>query len=207
MSEVRATYLKGKRETAEFKYWTRWLDAVAMLANRFSQEVEGDDPLAYNETASVSLLTSAAACAGFVALAEFSTDKAAAKGERGHRHGRSDLWIQTSEKSWAFEFKQWNPKGASSPNGRLRSSMGKAEECARAILKKDADCAVAGVIWPLYWLKEQSTPNLEARVASAEERLSTFIENDCDYAWKVEGFDRAPPAYLLFKIVRDFARS
>ena len=201
MSEIKAHYLKGNRTKLEFRTWSKWLDAAALLAERFSREVGDDDPFAYNETASVSVLAAAAACAGFVGLAEFSTDKLAAKGKKGVPRGRSDLWILANEKSWAFEFKQFNPAGASRPLGRLSRLMQRAEECAKAIKGKDADCSVAGVVWPLYWLSKQKLKDAQNKVSQAEEHLRAFSEK-CDYAWKIDGFGRAPPVYFFFNIVR-----
>ena len=96
MSEIKATYLKGNRAKTEFRTWSKWLDAAALLADRFSRQVGDDDPFAYNETASVSVLAAAAACAGFVGLAEFSTDKAAAKGKG--RSSRPKRFMDTGER-------------------------------------------------------------------------------------------------------------
>jgi hypothetical protein len=110
------------------------------LANRFCSQVEEDDPFAYNEAASVSVLAAAAACAGYVGLAEFSTAKAIGE-NREHGWGRSDFWMQANQRSWAFEFKQWSP----SPRGkRLISHMAAAERCAKKIVHADADGAIAG---------------------------------------------------------------
>ena len=81
--------------------------------------------------------------------------------------------------------------------------MERAEECAHVIKAKDADCAVAAVVWPLYWLNRQSHNDTELRLLRAEERLLEFAES-CDYAWKIDGFERAPPTYLFFNIVHDW---
>lgn len=206
MSVARAKFLKGDRRRLEYQVWTKWLDSASKLANRFSKATDDDDPFAYNETASVSILASAAHCAGFVALAEFSTDKAAAKGAKSQRRGRSDLWMQADGKSWAFEFKQFNPIGAASPSGRLQKYMDMAKTCADVILRKDADCTVAGLIWPLYWIGQSNLRDFEDRIARAEQRLGQFIEDECDYAWRIDGVAGAPPTYLLFKLVNDYTQ-
>jgi hypothetical protein len=86
MAKPAAKLLKGKTNTLEFAVWSKWLNAAASLTGRYVGQLEDDDPFAYNETASVSVLAAAAACAGFVGLAEFSTAKAKQVG-RGHAWG------------------------------------------------------------------------------------------------------------------------
>lgn len=71
-------------------------------------EIIDDDPLFYNETASVGVLAGAATRAGLLALAEYKATKRGSGRGRPHKYGRCDLWISDPESSfsWAFEFKQ-----------------------------------------------------------------------------------------------------
>lgn len=142
---------KGHRGTLEYKAWSKWLDAADVLTKRYCRAMDEDDPFAYNETASVSVLAAAAAYAGYVGLADFSTRKASRE-NRAHGPGRSDFWMQGEARDWAFEFKQWMPVTA--PRKRLVSHMEAAKDCARTIIKGRADGVVAGLIVPLYWIEE-----------------------------------------------------
>ena len=96
--------LRGDRRTHEYEAWTSWLTEAVRLAHEFS-EVE-DDPFAYNETATVSLLTAAAAKADMLALAEYVSRKKRRDDRRSNIPGRCDLWLYDNSTSWAFEFKQ-----------------------------------------------------------------------------------------------------
>jgi hypothetical protein len=86
------TFLNGDRRTAEYRAWTPWLKAVSALVARFAGEL-ADDPLAYNETASVSLLAAGAAKAGHLGIAEFSTVK-------GHKADGADLRMAAATSGW-----------------------------------------------------------------------------------------------------------
>lgn len=55
--------LKSDKRTLEAAVWSAWL-GEAKLVERFNEELGQDAPFSYNETASVSLLTAAAAKAG-----------------------------------------------------------------------------------------------------------------------------------------------
>jgi hypothetical protein len=99
------------------------------------------------------------------------------------------------KRSWAFEFKQWNPETAARPSGRLESSMKRAEFCASKILRADANAAVAGLI-PLHWMSDASL--VRAR-ANAEAFAAV-----CDYCWKITGHPDARETYLFFNVVRRF---
>jgi hypothetical protein len=190
------------------------MNCAAELAERYSYRVPVEDPaelnddaFAYNETASVSILTAAAYGAGFIALAEFSSDKAIGgkmpvKSEGNNSgNGRIDLWMMDQEKSWAFEFKQFCPLGAS--GDRLERYLNDAIGCAHALLEDAADCAVAGLIWPLWWVA-QTKKHDEEKVRSAAEKVRNFARRRCDYAWAIPGFNGSPPTFVMFNIVKDW---
>ncbi|MGN6094229.1 MAG: hypothetical protein ACTHOL_17910, partial [Luteibacter jiangsuensis] len=81
------------------------MEMAAVMAERFLRDFE-DDPFCYNETASVSLLCSAAAGADMLALAEYCVWKKSSEDGRKSVRGRCDLWIGNEESTWAIEFKQ-----------------------------------------------------------------------------------------------------
>jgi len=104
MSKPIVHALAGDNRTLEVKIWSGWLKEAVKLAYRFS-EVE-DDPFAYNEAATVSLLTAAATKADLLALAEYISMKKNRLDRRYNNPGRCDLWVCAGNRSWAFEFKQ-----------------------------------------------------------------------------------------------------
>ena len=189
MPRIAAEYLRGRRNTLEFQVWSKWLDAASLIADRHMQQVDDDDPFAYNETASVSILTAAAALAGYVGLAEFSTRKINAA-DKSEGWGRSDFWMLAQSRSWAFEFKQVS--SSAPPLKRLRSSMKKAEFCASQTARASADVAVAGLIASTYYI--DSKPKLK----QAHANLMGFAD-ECDYAWRILG-QVDQQTYIYFNI-------
>ncbi|MEC5293006.1 hypothetical protein VSX64_20280 [Aurantimonas sp. C2-6-R+9] len=166
------------------------MSQAAKLADRFSRELDGDDPFAYNETASVSVLASAAACSGFLALAEFATTKRAARDRRQKARGRSDFWMMGDGRAWAFEFKQITGGGITSR--RLDRKMTAAIDCAKSIHERDANMAVAGLIVSLSYFEP-------AEAATARKVLSDF-KNERDFAWKIGSRDKEQETYLFFDV-------
>ncbi|HEY0311832.1 MAG TPA: hypothetical protein VGC56_04995 [Allosphingosinicella sp.] len=193
-----AVYKSGRRNTLEYRVWSEWLEAADRLAKRYCGAIDGDDPFAYNECASVSVLAAAAACAGFVGLAEFSTAKASRE-NRGRAPGRSDFWMKAAGREWAFEFKQWLPVTA--PKKRLESRMNAAETCAKHILSGSADAAVAGLIVPLYYIVDGVRANREQVIERARKNLGEFAKT-CDFAWTVGGGKKGLETWLLFRVAR-----
>src|SRR5690349_242338 len=80
--------LATDERTIEARLWPRWMKAADTLVSRFAHF--DDDPFSYNETASVSLLCSAATRCGYLAFAEYATTKRGRKDKRERGHGRCD---------------------------------------------------------------------------------------------------------------------
>lgn len=185
--------LKGDRRTAAYKAWRPWLEAAARLVKRFDDELD-DDPFAYNETASVSLLASAAAQVGYLGLAEFGVTK-------GHRHnrrltvdGRCDFWMAGETTTWGFEFKQRSPTDRLTPSIPLRG-MEEAMEAARCLRHDEADERVGGLIVPLYWIED------EADLVDACAALTAFAKH-CEFAWRIPApGDSSGDTFLFFSVV------
>lgn len=97
--------LKANLTTARHQKWLEWISGASSLRNRFLDE-EGYDPFDFNETASVSLLASAAVHIGGLALAESISTKRKQEDYRKKGHGRDDLYILLGDQGWTFEFKQ-----------------------------------------------------------------------------------------------------
>lgn len=189
----------------EARIWDRWMYQAAAYADRYYTEAGEDDPFAYNEAASVSHLSSAAALAGYLGLAEWSTEKNSRLDGRKRSHGRSDFWLFADGVSWSFEFKQI--RGGSIGPKRLSTSMQEAISCAKQTRKWDADCAVAGLIISLAWWEDV------AERKKIRTRIYKFIEENKDkdfLAWLISGPDevadglRPCETFLIFDIVKRF---
>ena len=124
--------LKADKRTREARIWDHWMSCGAAYAERYFAEASEDDPFAYNETASVSHLAAAAALAGYLGMAEWSTDKKSRLDRRRKGYGRSDLWLCAEGSTWCFEFKQ--VRGGSAGPKRLSNGMERAVECVHNLL-------------------------------------------------------------------------
>jgi hypothetical protein len=162
---------------------------AADLANEFGQ-LE-DDPFAYNETATVSLLIAAATRAEMLALAEFVSMK---KVNRVPVEGRCDLWICGRRQSWAFEVKQAMYRGGYHRPSTIMGWLKDACNDARKLTHHEADKRFGLlVISTLY--ADEIDPDF---VESLERVISKT-----DYAWQICPASKfASDTFLLFKEVR-----
>jgi hypothetical protein len=133
--------LKANLTTARHQKWLEWISGASSLRNRFLDE-EGYDPFDFNETASVSLLASAAVHIGGLALAESISTKRKQEDYRKKGHGRDDLYILLGDQGWTFEFKQiFRPI-----TSQLKGQFDAACRCARQTDTLDGERGVAGLI-------------------------------------------------------------
>jgi hypothetical protein len=175
MSAARIRKLQGDARTLEAEVWSKWLRATGKLVDRFVDEL-GDDPFAYNETATVSVLCSGAALAGGLSLAEYALTKRAERDRRKSAPGRCDLYMLTPGRSWGFEFKQLFPYGV--PKKRLETAWDAARRCASCLPTTEADHRVAALVVSLYRLPE-------AKQDTARDALREFAPR-ADYAWELQ---------------------
>ena len=201
---IKVEYLRGDDRTREARIWNDWMTQAAFLSDRYYSGGWEDDPFAYNEAASVSHLAAAAALAGFVGLAEWSTRKRNRLDGRKIGHGRSDLWLRAEKYTWSFEFKQI--RGSSVGPKRLCSAHSDAISNAKQIHSTDANSAVASVIISLAWWEDDE----RARI---RDHVEEFIHGEFDrsvYAWKIVGPEnvdediRRCETYLFFDVLRKF---
>lgn len=185
-----ARHIRGRSNSVERKEWQRWLDSAANLAARFWHEL-CEDPFAYNETASVSLLSAAAARIGYLGLAEFNVTKKSRRDRRCKARGRSDFWMTSDRREWSFEFKQITDGPITSR--RLRAKMKAAADCVAHLRRYGAEHMVAGLVVSLYWVDEEAT-------REAKKRLRAHAAA-CDHAWIVKADREAPDTFLFFDIV------
>lgn len=158
----------GRRSEAEI--WTKWLAKVPQIRSAFSKMID-DDPLLYNETASVGVLASAATRAGMLGLAEYSAVKRGSGRGRPHAYGRCDLWLgdPDANMSWAFEFKQlFCP--ASARGTSIAAALERACEDVRKVHPLEADRLFGGLLVSAReneCLSERIVQNIEAVAAEA----------------------------------------
>lgn len=164
--------IKGKLSTKEGKAWEKWMAGVDSIHRRYAKAHDGDDnPFAYNEAASVSILTAGAAMAGFVALADYCVGKKSSDTGKD-KNGRCDLYLMANEHTWSFEFKQLSPYSAPTKKGRLESSLKSALKDVGELTGEDHECAFAGLIIPLGKLEDS------AALARARENIVNFCNED-----------------------------
>jgi hypothetical protein len=132
--------------TAESRIWPKWMGSADQIVSAFAEL--DDDPFGYNETASVSLLCSAAARCGYLALAEYATTKRGRDNKKKSAPGRCDLYLDAQGHDWEFEFKQFFPWSV--PRRRLQSWWGKAVESAECLRKDGARHLIAGLLVNFY---------------------------------------------------------
>lgn len=189
-SAITVERIHGQSRRVEATAWQRWLEEAGALIGRFNDE-EKDDPLAYNETASVSLLTAAAARIDALPLAEFCVTKKGFDDGRKRSDGRADFWMRMPKgRAWSFEFKQIT-YGTITPT-RLRRQMDAADKCASKLVRYGPEHLVAGLIVPLYYvdLKERG---------QARDRLHEFKVR-CDFAWHIHAPNDGPESFLFFNV-------
>jgi hypothetical protein len=188
---VIAERIRGHAGSIEARHWQAWLDEAAHIVSRFNDE-EGDDPFGYNEAASVSLLSMAAARIGFLALAEYVSIKKSRKDRRMRANGRADFWMTNGDnRTWCFEFKQITSGRVT--RARLEQKMSEAETCTRHLIRYGQEHQIAGLIVPLY------TNDLERR-AAAENALLEFAQEN-DFTWRLRTDTDYADTFLFFKTV------
>ncbi len=94
-------------EKEKYNYiFRKWFKKISEIMERY--EKIDDNPLYYNETASVSVFASAAMMVGMLSLAEFYCKKKDSKKlKNAKKDGRADLWVYDEKlaEHWFFEFK------------------------------------------------------------------------------------------------------
>lgn len=186
---AKAIFLKGDARTLEHAKWQHWLSNAAKLANAFGA-VE-DDPFAYNEAATVSLLTAAATQCGMLGLAEFVSTKRRRSDRRANVRGRCDFWMCSDNRSWAFEFKQEIYRGGYHKVDTIVGWLDRAHEDAKSLSRTEADKRFGGLIVPLYWAEEIDQGFIENILTATE---------DADFAWHLEpDSEHAGSTFILFR--------
>jgi hypothetical protein len=179
-------WIRCDQRRRESHLWRNWLRLVPVIREEFLSVID-DDPLFYNETASVGVLASAASRAGLLALAEYSATKRGTGRGRPHRHGRCDLWVceVSGKTSWSFEMKQLfcasNVRDAT-----IEAALESARRDAKAVHPLEATHRFGGL---LLSARAGGALNVEAT-----ERIITFAKR-ATFAWCFEG--GSGPVWLI----------
>jgi hypothetical protein len=163
--------------------WSKWLVAADDLYLRYYQKTE-ESPFFLNEIARVGFLASAAALAGFLPLSEYSCKKLGKKDKRRRVDGRADLWFDTGQRCYSFEFKTAYLDGT-----RLHQTLYDAQGDIARVLPSEYDYAAAGLI---------------ARVCNseAEEKFRAFANcRSVDWACRL-GPQETDGAFLFFRLAK-----
>lgn len=179
-------HLRGRRSTAESRYWSPWIESAADLWMRWRDEYD-DDPFAYNETASVSCLAAAAARVGYLSLADYVVTKGRDHDRRWAVNGRCDFWLGAGRWEWAFEFKQRHA-AATGAHGLARG-FEQAIGCARCLRTYQGQ-RTAGLIVSLAMLE----PSGEDRTIAKLQRLAP----EADQVWRIG--PAGTGVYLFFRL-------
>lgn len=190
MTKPKVRHLVGDARTLEFAQWSRWLSSAGRIVTRFDQELQ-DDPFAYNETASVSMLAAAAARTGFLGIAEFGVTKRHAGDLRKRADGRCDYWMQGDGRSWGFEFKQIIATPVTEANWRKARKA--AYDCAVCLRRSEADVRVGALIVSLYWCGDDQR--------EAQRRTLRGLATETDFAWELSAGSDASDTFLFFDLV------
>lgn len=184
--------LKGAKNTDEIRLWPKWLRAASRLASDWC--VLKDDPFAYNEAATVSLLTAAAVKVEMLALAEFVVTKRAKLDRRKNVRGRCDLWICSKEVSWAFECKQKFYDGAAHKADTIVGWLDHAHNDAKHVAHRESDKRFGLLIISTYFVDEIEPEFIEAILDASKH---------ADFAWALTpDSESAGITYLLLKEVQ-----
>lgn len=146
--------LKSNKKLTRHKKWKLWLEKTAELRDRYRDAEDEDDPLGYNETASVSIMASAAFACGGYALAEYVSQKRNKEDLRYKGHGRDDLYAVIGNEGWVFEYKQFF---CSTPNNLCEKLNDKFEEACHCARQTDSlETVGRGVAVLIVYIDEDS---------------------------------------------------
>jgi len=162
-------WLNRDLRTIESRVWERWFNRVPRIRKAFAEYVD-DDPLYYNETATVSVFASAASQSQLVAFSEYVSEKGEAADRRRTRGGRGDLWVLSPKdnRSWAFEFKQvWAREKCRAST--IEKKLNMAVDDARCVRSFEADFRFGALLIVPWGCEALSRPSLGALEGIASE--------------------------------------
>lgn len=85
--------------------WSPWLQEIGHLYNRYIDE-QYPSPFSLHEQATVGLLVSAAARAGYLNYNEYELSKKGPDDKRRRVPGRADFWMECNGRAYSFEVKR-----------------------------------------------------------------------------------------------------
>lgn len=187
-------WLNGHKGRVERRAWEPWLQTVGEMREAFAKAME-DDPVLYNETATMGLLSAAANRCGLLSMAEYACWKRG-QDRRKRTWGRADLWVYDPSRgvSWSFEAKQ-----IACVNGVRRSTL----DARMATACDDADKITMWESKQAYGLLVVVAPEGECSVPM--QQMMKALADDCDLACRLGGGDQR--VFLFFRVAQARAKS
>jgi hypothetical protein len=142
--------------------WKPWLEQMAGLYDRYLLE-EYPSPFSLHEQATVGLLVSAAARAGFINYNEYEIIKKGRGDKRRRVSGRADFWMDCNGRGYSFEVKRAYIETSKT---QLRATMRSAITDAECICEDECDQAVGLV---LAYMNENGDPELYETFSKSED--------------------------------------
>ena len=132
------------RTAADVDLFNNWMSHTKKLIEELL-DCDGFDPMGDAELPAVSVLTGAAARAGYSPVAEYKLVKSV---NRADKLGRADLWFNANNEDRAFEFKFWRNQHWGIED--LKTTYTYAMSCAAELPKTEAEEIYGGVIAKLH---------------------------------------------------------
>ncbi len=118
--------------------WSPWLQEIGHLYNRYIAE-QYPSPFSLHEQATVGLLVSAAARAGYLNYNEYELSNKGPDDKRRRVPGRADFWMECNGRAYSFEVKR---AYLDTSSAKLKRMMQAAIADARCICDDECDRAV-----------------------------------------------------------------
>ncbi|AYV46270.1 hypothetical protein CFHF_18045 [Caulobacter flavus] len=192
MSQAFTTFChRADKRFHEADCWNRWFGEVARARADFADYLSKE---AYweslgNETASMSVLATAAVRAGLLATTETVCWKHQVDHRKNFRGGRLDLWVADPgfRRAWAFEAKQVNCRPGTR-EATIADAYANARYDAWDVPEHEGDRFMGLLVVTL--------PQ-DGDTAPLHKRLVAFARTAPDFAWEVGGGPRCKPAFIF----------
>ncbi|MBI1685201.1 hypothetical protein [Caulobacter hibisci] len=175
----------------EAKCWDRWFGEVARARADFADYLRDEEPWEplSNETASMSVLATAAVRAGLLATTETLCWKHQSDHRKACRGGRLDLWVADPvfRRAWAFEAKQIDARPGTR-EATIEDAFTRARHDAWEVTGAEGDRFMGLLVVTLP--RDKDTTALR-------ERLVRFAHTKTAFAWEVGGGPECKPAFFF----------
>lgn len=186
--------VKGDKRNPSYATFDAWMKEVGETWRKWHQYDEDYEPFSENEVSGVSILLSAAARVGYLAISEYEIEKLSNPGQPG----RGDLWFTDTDQSYAFEFKRsWRNSNKSQLEANWALAIGDAGD----VPPNEADQVYAGLIAPLYSPSKDSIKKHKEPMKEHKDLIAAHKKAlEADFIFAI-GESRSPSAFIYLKAV------